>query len=270
MTITFNSEKTIDRTIDSVAAQTHPAVEYLVIDGGSKDGTRDRLRARSDVIDVWISEPDNGISDAFNKGVAAAHGEYIAIVNSDDWLEPTHLANAVEQLRESGADFVYGDLMLHSPDGAPAYALIGDSEYGARVRHAMPQINHPTVVCRRAVYEKYGLFDPQCATAMDYDWLLRGYRIGVRGRYVPGLITHMAMDGVSDRNFARGLAEVRDISIRHGYSPLLARLRYAGRCAKTYTRRLVQSWIPAGAHEWLRRRVNSQYRSVKRGASTRD
>src|SRR2546426_4162570 len=169
ITVTFNSVKTIDRTIDSIAGQIYPNVEYIVVDGGSADGTVDRLRAHSGDIDLWISEPDRGISDAFNKGIALAAGEYIALVNSDDWLDSMHLSNAVEELRRTGADFVFGDLMLHATDGRPAHVLRGEQSYGKRLAYAMPHINHPTVVCRRALYEVHGLFEVTLSSAMDYE-----------------------------------------------------------------------------------------------------
>ncbi len=185
ITVAFNSAKTIERTIDSILTQTYPHVEYIVIDGASSDGTTDLIRRRSKDIDLWLSEPDHGISDAFNKGIAMATGEYISIVNSDDWLEPTHLATAMTALANTRADFVYGDLMLHPPNGQPAYLLIGETNYARRLPHAMPQINHPTIVCRRVVYEKYGLFDVGLFTAMDYVWLLRVHKEGVIGSTSP-------------------------------------------------------------------------------------
>lgn len=262
VTITFNAEETIDRTISSVAAQTYPEVEYIVVDGGSRDQTVARLKARENDIDLWISEPDRGISDAFNKGIALARGEYVALVNADDWLEPEHLAKAVAAMRESRSDFAYGDLMLHTADGAPAFMLVGEKDYGRAIRHSMPQINHPTVVCRRAVYEKHGLFDTRWKTSMDYEWLLRGYRGGVRGTYVPSIVGHMTLEGVSDRNIRRVFGEVRDISVLHGYSPVRARIRYVVRRVKSQIRLLIRGFIPKRLYEWLRQVVNVQYRSV--------
>jgi glycosyltransferase involved in cell wall biosynthesis len=261
ITIAFNSIKTIERAIDSIVAQTYPTLEYIVIDGGSTDGTVELLKRRSDVIDLWVSEPDRGISDAFNKGIALATGEYIAIVNSDDWLEPQHLATAIGELKGAAADFVFGDLMLHSTDAKPAYILVGDKDYRRRLAHAMPHINHPTVVCRRRVYEVHGLFDTKLRAAMDYEWLLRGSRAGVVGRYVPGLMSHMSLQGISNRQFSRGLREVCEVSIRYGYPTLLAKMRYMTRVLKINARLALSNWMPKSLYEWLRRRVNAHYRS---------
>jgi glycosyltransferase involved in cell wall biosynthesis len=259
VTIAFNSIKTIERTIDSIVAQTYPLVEYIVIDGGSSDGTVDLLARRSEVIDLWLSEPDAGISDAFNKGIAFATGEYIALVNADDWLEPSHLATAVGVLERTGAEFAFGDLMLHSCNAV--HLLLGERDYGRRLPYAMPHVNHPTVVCRRRIYEVHGLFDTNLRAAMDYEWLLRGKRAGVVGIYIPGMVSHMSTDGVSDRHYARALREVRDVSIRYGYPTLLANSLCLIRIMKVATRLALSAWAPKNLYEWLRRRVNPRYRS---------
>jgi glycosyltransferase involved in cell wall biosynthesis len=261
ITVCFNSAQTIDRTIDSVAAQTWPAIQYIVIDGGSKDGTLERLKARSDAIDLWISEPDSGISDAFNKGIALAAGEYVALLNSDDWLEPEHLERALRGLAHPTIDFVYGDLMFHPPDGQEPYLVTGEQQYARRLAHTMPDLNHPSVVCRRTLYERHGLYDTRLRVAMDYEWFLRGYRRGARGTYVPQLTTHMSMEGVSHRHFRRGLMEVRDVSVEYGYPYFRARLRFLVRVGRPGIRRTLERWMPRSVYLWLRRRVNPHYRS---------
>jgi glycosyltransferase involved in cell wall biosynthesis len=218
ITVAFNSAETICRTIDSIAGQTYPRVEYIVVDGGSIDGTVDVLRTREADIDIWLSERDRGISDAFNKGIALASGEFISLVNSDDWMDPDHLARAVDCLQETGADFAFGNLMVHGAGSTPQYVIDGDPHYARRIRHSMPALSHPSVVCRREVYERHGLYGREFRIAMDYEWLLRGYKCGVRGHYVPEITSHMGGGGVSDLSGHVGLREVRDVSIRHGYS----------------------------------------------------
>jgi len=267
VTPTFNSIRTIDAAIDSIAAQTFPSVEYIVIDGGSQDGTVERLGERSHDIDLWISEPDQGIGDAFNKGIALATGAYVALVNSDDWLEPRHISVALERLRATGADFVYGDLMFHPADGEPPYLILGEGNYGRRLAHTMPDINHPTVVCKRSLYEMHGLYDTRLRVAMDYEWFLRGYKQGVRGVHVPGMKTHMSMEGVSQHRYSQGLAEVRDVSVLYGYPRLLAGLRFAIRVRSLRVRWFLQRWVPRQAYEWLRRRINPHYRSLGTGST---
>jgi glycosyltransferase involved in cell wall biosynthesis len=261
ITVSFNSVRTLEKTIDSIKAQTHEAVEYIIIDGGSQDGTVDLLRRRDGDIDLWISEPDRGISDAFNKGIAMATGEYIAIINSDDWLEPDHFSTGISELQRTGDDFVFGDLVLHAPDGRRVHLFKGEANYVKRIGHYMPFINHPTVVCRSTAFENVGLFDPTLSTAMDYDWFLRLHKIGGRGSYSPRLLGHMTLEGQSDRNFRSGLREVRQISVRHGYPMPLAWGRYAFRLTKGTARRHLQRWLPSNLYEYLRKSINSNYRS---------
>jgi glycosyltransferase involved in cell wall biosynthesis len=262
ITVAFNSANTIERTMDSIAAQTYPCIEYLVVDGGSTDGTVTILNTRREDMDAWISEPDRGISDAFNKGIAMAGGEYIALVNSDDWLESSHVATAVEALQRTGADFVYGDLVLHPSNSQSAYMLAGDRDYVDHLPHTMPQINHPSVVCRRTVYERYGLFDTTLTAAMDFEWLVRGHQQHIVGVYVPDMRSHMSMEGVSHRNFMRGLKEVRDVSIRYGYPRYLAQARFLFRGARVRTRLALQGLVPRKLYEWLRHTINPHYRKV--------
>jgi glycosyltransferase involved in cell wall biosynthesis len=265
VTVTFNSARTLDRTIDSVLAQTYPHTEYIIVDGGSEDGTVQKLTARSSQVDLWISEPDRGISDAFNKGIALARGEYISLVNSDDWLEPQHLSNAIGDLRASGADFVFGDVMFHSPEGRPLYSIRGEPRYGEHLGRRMPHINHPTVVCRRSAYETYGVFDTRFSVAMDYEWLLRGHLAGMRGTYDPRLNVHMTLEGKSDRSYRKALREVRDISVLYGYPKALAHVLWLTRMAKIASRRAMRDVIPAPLYEKLRRRMNPNYRSIGDG-----
>jgi glycosyltransferase involved in cell wall biosynthesis len=260
VTVTFNSAGTIDRTIDSITAQSYPKIQYVVIDGVSTDGTVDRLRSRNGDVDLWISEPDLGISDAFNKGIALAAGEYVALVNADDWLDPDHLSLAARALQNSEADFVFGDLVLHPDDREPPYTLLGDRNYARGISYSMPQINHPTIVCRRRVYEDHGLFDLSLRTAMDYEWLLRGHTRGVRGAYVAGMVSHMSMGGTSHVDYSRGFREVRDISINYGYSSVLAQFRYGVRLLKSRLRRTLKLCVPARLYQKIRQKVNPQYK----------
>lgn len=259
ITVCFNSLSSLDRTVDSIAAQSYSSLEYIVIDGGSTDGTVQRLSERAGVIDRWLSEPDAGISDAFNKGIALATGEFVLLVNSDDWLEPDHVSNAVAALRQSQADYVFGNIVLHSPDGRVAGTLRGEADYSRRIRHVMPFLNHPSVVARASVYRKYGLFALSLRNAMDYEWALRVHAGGGRGEYVPVLNSHMSLEGVSDAAFNRSLAEVRVISIAYGYPASLAWIRFAYRVIKGALRRFSSRLLPQPLYRRLRALANASY-----------
>lgn len=230
-----------------------------MIDGGSTDGTVDVLNRRDEDIDQWISEPDRGISDAFNKGIARSTGEYLAFVNSDDWLDPDHLSIAIEELHRTSADFVFGDLVLHSFDGKRVHLFAGDADYTSSIVHYMPFINHPTVVCRKSAFDMIGGFDILLRTAMDYDWFLRLHTAGGKGYYTSRLVAHMTLEGESDRNFVSALREVRRVSIRNGYPAWKAWVRFAYRLFKGKARRRLKTILPKALYEHLRERINISY-----------
>ena len=104
VTIVRNGFKTLPRTLDSVFSQDFPEIEYIVVDGQSTDGTLDVVQQNQNRIALWISEPDLGISDAFNKGIALSRGEIVALLNSDDWYEPGAIRAVVAEMRRTGAD----------------------------------------------------------------------------------------------------------------------------------------------------------------------
>jgi len=261
VTVVRNASTTISRTLDSVKNQSYPLVEFVVIDGGSTDGTLDIIRRRDSDIDLWISEPDQGIADAFNKGIALASGEFLALVNADDWIEPNHVAYSIDVLHASGADFTFGNLTIHDRNDRPIYSVIGDEHYGLRLRHAMPAINHPTIVCRRALYVRNGLFDLHYRIAMDYEWLLRNHSWGAVGKYIPGLTSHMGATGVSQRHIRASLLEVRRASIAYGYPAFSAFSRYYARLLRAHTRLLLEKLLPHTFLDSIRTVINPWYRS---------
>lgn len=258
-----NGVKTLPRTIESIRAQNIPDLEYIVVDAGSTDGTQGLLAANGDIVTFWQSEPDKGISDGFNKGIALSTGRYVAIVNADDWLSPGQLKNGVETLERTGADFVFGDLMYHGSDGSPLYRIKGDPNYAKHIGHVMPALNHPTVIVRRKVYERHGLVDLTLRYAMDYDLLLRFHRGGCIGVYDPNIVGHMSLAGASDTWSLRAIGEVRDISIRHGYPHIPAYVLYGFRLAKDRIRRIAERLLAPRLSGALRRLVNKDIVRIK-------
>lgn len=260
VTICRNARATIERTLESVQAQDGIEFEHVVVDGGSTDGTRELLERRLRPGDFLLSEPDRGISDALNKGVALARGTAIQIAHADDWLEPGQLARAHAALAATGADFVFGDLVFHE-GGAASFLYRGEADYAAAIERRMPALNHPTVLARRAAFEQIGLFDLRYRCAMDYDWFLRLHRAGGRGVHVPGLVANMTHDGVSNLRFARTFREVAAIAVEHGRNPVVARIELAGRIVKTTTGRVVKRRA-APAYRLVRRALNRSFEPV--------
>ena len=265
VTAVRNSAASLARTIKSVLGQTYPEIEYVVIDGASSDGTVEVIRRYADRLAHWQSEPDRGISDAFNKGLAVARGDLVGLVNADDWLEPEQIERAVAALERNGGDFVFGDLLYHDAAGRTLFRIRGDPHYARAIARGMPDVNHPTLVARREVYQRIGGFDPALRFAMDYDWLLRAHRAGFRGTYAPEVVGHMTLAGVSDRDYVRALGEVRAIAIAHGAPRASAWPRYLYRVAKGTAQRALRRSAPAGLYEILRRWANPSYEPYRPG-----
>ena len=256
VTTVRNGEKTLGRTIASIRAQKIPGLEYVIVDAASTDDTLNIIRANTDIINFWKSEPDRGISDGFNKGIALSTGAYISLLNADDWLSPGQLLAGLATLESTGADFVFGDLVYHDAQGIPLHRVRGDAGYAHRIAHGMPAMNHPTVIVRRDAYERFGLFDTGLRYAMDYELLLRFHRAGCRGVYEPRMAGAMSLGGASDRHIAATLREVREISMRHGYPAVTAHLRYGFRRMKTSARAAAERLLPHAASMMLRRLFN--------------
>jgi hypothetical protein len=127
----------------------------------------------------------------------------------------------------------------------------------------MPEINHPTLLARREVYEGVGPFDTRYGAAMDYDWLLRAHLAGFRGVYEPRIVAHMTLAGVSDRAYLRALAEVRAIAVEHGQRPAKAWALYGYRVVKGAARRAVHALAPEPAYARLRGLINRSYQPCR-------
>ena len=208
ITIVYNGERYIEHAISSVLEQTYPNIEYIVIDGGSKDDTVAIVNKYRDHIATFISEKDRGISDAFNKGIKMANGDWIGILNADDWYEKDAVEKVVQ--KTSDADVVYGDMRLWNDD-EPDFVVKGN--------HLMLEkemtLNHPTVFVRRSSYEKLGLFDETYRCAMDYDMLLRLKVKGSRFVHIPFVLANMRWGGFSDAKWMIGCKET--LAIKNKY-----------------------------------------------------
>jgi glycosyltransferase involved in cell wall biosynthesis len=183
VTPSYNQGHFIEKTIQSVLSQTYPKIEYLIIDGGSSDATCDVVRKYSDRIDYWVSEPDNGQSDAINKGWARSTGDILAWLNSDDYFLPGAVESAANALvSHSEASFVYGDAILVDWHGNS----IGDMNTHSRamthkefMRRRIPyQVPQPTTFYRRSSLMSAGMLNVDLHYAMDFDLFMRLLQAG--------------------------------------------------------------------------------------------
>jgi glycosyltransferase involved in cell wall biosynthesis len=208
VTIVYNGERYIADTIKSVAGQTYPDIEYIIVDGGSTDNTLAIVEQWGTRIAAVISEKDRGISDAFNKGIRRATGSIIGIINADDWYQPDAVEKAVQYL--DGYDVAYGDLQQWK-DGHPDFIVKGDHHLLTREM----TVNHPTVFVRRECYERLGMFDEQYKCAMDYDLMLRLFTGGCRFIHIGSVLANMRWGGMSDAQWKLGCSETLRIKDRY-------------------------------------------------------
>lgn len=230
ITVCYNSAATLRDTLESVAAQTHPDIEHIIVDGGSRDATLDLVRDHRRHDGPVVSEPDRGIYDAMNKGLAMASGEVVGFLNSDDVLAGPHvLARIAQAFEVPTIKGCYGDLV---------YVSTGDLGRVVRYWRSRPyepglcrwgwMPAHPTFYVRRGVYERYGGFDLSLSIAADFEICLRlleVHRLPVT--YLPGVLVRMRTGGASNaslRNIIRANREASRALQKHGYPGGLLRI----------------------------------------------
>jgi glycosyltransferase involved in cell wall biosynthesis len=234
ITVCYNSAETIGATLQSVREQTHPDIEHIIIDGGSTDNTLDVVRTKGQHAAKIVSEPDQGIYDAMNKGLALATGEIIGFLNSDDVLAHANvIARVAEALTDPAVEACYGDLVYvdrHDLARVIRYWKSRDYRPGLFERGWVPA--HPSFYARRTLYQKYGDFDLQFGLAADFDILLRFFVVhGIVSAYIPEVMVKMRLGGatnVSFRNVIRQNVQIagafRKYGLRAGLKPVAYRL----------------------------------------------
>ena len=201
ITITYNSAETIEDTIQSVLSQDYSDIEYIIVDGASKDGTLEIIERYRNSISTVISERDKGIYDAMNKGVALATGDVIGILNSDDfYADATVISDIVKTMQGAASDACYADLVY--VDRNETNRIIrswksGDYRKGHFLRGWMPP--HPTFFVKRSIYEMYGSYALNLRSAADYELMLRFiHKHTISLSYLPRVITKMRTGGQSN------------------------------------------------------------------------
>jgi glycosyltransferase involved in cell wall biosynthesis len=213
VTAVYNRQRTVGQAIDSVLAQSYPAVESIVIDGASTDGTFAVLEPYRPRLGVLISERDQGIYDALNKGIKHATGDVVGFLHADDIFENTEvLAKVAAAFQDPAIDAVYGDLVYvrHNDIGQVIrYWRSGRYDDASLSRGWMPP--HPTFYVRRSVYERLGGFDTRYRIAADYDTVLRFLAVGrIRAAYIPEVLVRMRAGGISNRSLKTILRKSRE------------------------------------------------------------
>lgn len=218
ITVVFNGEQFIAKAIDSVVNQTYSNVEFIVIDGGSSDGTLAAIKTYEDKIDYWLSEPDNGIYHAMNKGISNATGDIIGIVNSDDLLYPDTCKRVAETfMANPGVAYTYGSVDLIREDGRPCgqFEPIAESEFTSAIYSRMP-FPHPSLFLLRRVYQEIGVFNTSYKISADYDFTIRLIRANYNGVKIEGPISVFRLGGMSSG--MRAFRENPNMLRNHGVS----------------------------------------------------
>jgi glycosyltransferase involved in cell wall biosynthesis len=202
ITVSYNSAKTIEDTIQCVLNQSYKNVEYILVDGASKDNTPEILEKYKDRLSKIIIEPDYGIYDAMNKGIRAATGDIIGFLNADDsYVGSKVLERVAQAFQQNEVDSVYGDLCYVSEEDTNdviRFWRAGKCTERNFLNGWMPP--HPTFFVKRSVLEKYGIFDPTFRFAGDYELILRLlYKHHISTHYIPYCMVKMRIGGAGNR-----------------------------------------------------------------------
>lgn len=213
ITVCYNSAETIEDTIRSVASQTYKNIEYIIVDGLSKDATISIINKHEQTVGNWISEKDNGIYDAMNKGLKMATGDIIGILNADDVFANEYvIEHVVESFKQSNADAVYADLQYVKKEDTSKvirYWKSGSYTHGAFLKGWMPP--HPTLYLKSKVYEQYGLYRLDMPSAADYEFMLRVIHLHkINISYLPEITVLMREGGMSNKSIVHRLKANKD------------------------------------------------------------
>lgn len=193
VTVVYNAVKTIERTIKSVINQDYKELEYIIIDGGSVDGTLEIIKKYENYIAYWISEPDHGIYSAMNKGIAVATGDVVAFLNSDDWYEEGVFKYVAECFKEDN-EVLIGRVNFYNNDRIirKSSTLCNPDDLRKRMIYC-----HQGVFVRKELFVKCGMFNEKYKIAADYDWLLRVYNEGIAFKNTDKILANFRTGGIS-------------------------------------------------------------------------
>lgn len=242
ITINYNDAIGLRKTIESVVSQTSSDFEYIVIDGGSADGSIEVIKEFADRITYWISEPDKGIYQAMNKGILQAKGDYCQFLNSGDWLAAK---DVIEEMLDAMPEcsIFYGNMVKHLPNGKTFRDKCGQGKI-SMLTFFRGALNHSPAFIKRSLFEKYGLYDETLKIVSDWKWFLEV--IGIHNesvKYINLDITCFNMSGISNTDHGLEKRERRKVLEERLPAPVLADY-------DTYWRdielagRLNRYWIP--------------------------
>jgi glycosyltransferase len=211
ITATHNSEKSLLKCIESVKSQDYKNIEHIVVDGDSTDKTLEIIQANRHSITAYISEKDSGIYEALNKGLRLSTGDIVGFLNSDDVLaDNTTISQIVTAFETTACDVLYGDLLYKSRKNGNTktvrYWKSNDFKEESLKYGWMPP--HPTLYCRKEIYDKFGFYEEKYRIASDYDYILRIFKNkGLKKLYLPLTIVKMDLGGISNNSIRNLIAK---------------------------------------------------------------
>jgi len=196
ITVVYNGEKYLERTIQSVLTQSYKYLEYIIIDGGSTDDTINIINKYINNISIFISEKDDGIYDAMNKGIKNAKGNLIGIINSDDWYEPNAFELVINEYLQYKYFVFHGRMKIWRND-EPLYTHLNRHPEKTLIKGMC--INHPTVFIPKTIYDTVGTFNIQYKIAADWDLMIRILKNNYHFHYINENIANFSLNGISSK-----------------------------------------------------------------------
>lgn len=213
ITVTYNAERFLEPTIQSIAAQTYTNIEYIIVDGGSKDGTVDIVKKYPNVVSQWVSERDNGLYDAMNKGLQMVTGDYTMVLNAGDLLDsPDTIANAFAQCK--GEDVLYGDTKIIDTN----YQFVGMRHFTPPEKLTWKSFEQGMVVCHQSIISKKDItpsYNLNYKIAADIDWAIRLLKNAKSSKNIHLVITQFMQDGISSQQRWAGVRERFGVMIHY-------------------------------------------------------
>ena len=238
ITISYNSKQTIERTFQSILKQSYRPLEYVLVDGLSTDGTIELIQKyiplfqNAGIEVIFKSEADNGISDAFNKGIQRATGSIIGIINSDDYVMESALAIVAEEF-EPNIGVMCGNCRWNDTKNNITYIRKSKIDQLSKLKYEMV-LMHPACFVRKNIYEKYGGFDTSLRYVMDKDIMARFYKKGVQFKYKDVVLTTMSAGGVSDIDKKQVYKEGVQVAMRNGVPRYIAEIRWRYKAVRAW------------------------------------
>jgi glycosyltransferase involved in cell wall biosynthesis len=225
-----------------VITQTYPNIEYIIIDGGSTDGTLEIIKKYQSKIDFWISEKDQSISDAWNKGLQHATGDYIGFIGADDLYEPDAMKKVITAFAKGDEiGFIFGNIYTVDEATGTRLEYLGDPGFAKSLCYDMT-IPHLSAFVKREYFERYGYFDLSYKIAMDHEFLLRLLAAGVQGKYVDQFFGTMYIGGISNRNYIRCYREIARTARKYGGKRIYIQCWLIVKIIRAFTRKGLEKY----------------------------